>query len=92
MARRVEVNADVILGLIARQDCPVGDCVLACGGQILDGDIKVHLHLLIARGSRPCRRLVLLLGLERQASAPSGDRSFTQPGSSCSTAQPSSLR
>jgi len=76
MARRVEVDADVLLGLIAGQGCPVGDGVLACGCQILDGDIKMHLHLLIARPGRPYRRLVLRLGLERQASATVGGPQF----------------
>jgi hypothetical protein len=64
MACRVEVNADVILGLIAGQDCAVGGSVLACGCQILNSDIKVHAHLLIVWAGRPYRRLVLRLGLE----------------------------
>jgi hypothetical protein len=76
MTCRVEVNADVILGLIAGQDCPARDGMLACGCQILDGDIKMHLHLLIARTGRPYRRLVPRLGLEGQASATIGGPQF----------------
>jgi hypothetical protein len=66
--------------------------VLAGNCEILDGNIKVPRHLLVAGPGRPRRLDVLRLGLERQAGPPSGERSFTQPGSSCSTGHPSSRR
>ena len=38
-----------VLGLMPGQDRPGGDRVRACRCQVLDGNIKMHLHLLIAR-------------------------------------------
>ena len=68
VARGIQVDADVVLGLMPGQDRPGGDRVRACCCQVLDGNIKMHLHLLIARAGGPHRRHVLRLGLERQAS------------------------
>src|SRR5215472_15501391 len=69
VASGVKVDANIVLRLIPGQDRAGGDRVLACCCQVLDGDIKMYLHLLIARAGRPHGRRVLRLGLERQAGA-----------------------
>ena len=69
MASGIEVDTDVVLRLITGQDGPSSDRVLARRCQILHGNIKMHLHLLIAWIGRPDRGRIVRLGLERQPGA-----------------------
>jgi hypothetical protein len=71
MACGIEVDTDVVLGLIPGQDGPGRYGVLACCRQVRHGNIEVHLHLLITRTGRPYRRRVGGLALEGQTRAAS---------------------
>ena len=64
MSRWIQVHADVVLRLMHCQDRPSRDRMLARGCQVVDGDIEVHLHLLVTRPSGPHRRAIRRLGLE----------------------------
>ena len=92
MASGVQVDGNVVLRLILGQDCSGSDRELARLSQVLDGDIEMHLHLLISPGWEATRRRGLFSVWKDRPGPPSRERSFTQPGSSCSVSQPSRLR
>jgi hypothetical protein len=80
----VQVDANVILRLALGQDRSGGDRVLTCCCQILDGDIEMHLHLLIAGPGRPHGGTYTGSVWKDRPAPPSRERRVTQPGSSCS--------
>src|SRR5688500_19604671 len=52
---RVQVNADVVLGLVFRERCPTRFCMGATQIEVLDADLEVDHHLLLARLGWPDR-------------------------------------
>ena len=90
MAGGVEEDPDVLLGLEVGQDRPGGGGVGSGGLQVVDLDVQVQLHLLIARPGRPGGPDVRLLELERQSGPPPGGRTVAQSGSSLPIGHPSS--
>ena len=58
MARRVQVDPYVLLGLVAGQHRPGLERMLASCGQVLDGNVQVHGHLLVARPGAAAWRVV----------------------------------
>src|SRR6266567_3342314 len=69
MPGRVEVDPDVLLRLEVREGRAGRERVLAGCGEIIDPDVEVHHHLLVARPGWPGRPDVGVFGLERQARA-----------------------
>src|SRR4051812_41669429 len=64
VARRVEADAHVVLGLVRRELGTAGKCVLDSTLEIGDPDVEVHLDRRLARLARPDRALVVLVLLE----------------------------
>jgi hypothetical protein len=62
----VQADAHVVLGLEVGQRRALGHRVLHRGRQVVDLDLQVHHHLLVARAGRPGRADVARLGLEVQ--------------------------
>ena len=64
VAGGVEVDADVVLGLVVGEDGSGGNGAGAGGLQVVHLDVQVHLHLLVAGAGGPGRPDVGPLGLE----------------------------
>jgi hypothetical protein len=65
-----EDRALVSVGLVVGQPGPQPERALDAGLDVVDGDVEVHLHLLVLGAAGPRRVAVELLELERQAGAP----------------------
>jgi len=64
---RVEINANILLGLIISEGCATRSGVCSCALEIVDAYLEVHHHLLVSGARGPDRSYVERLGLERQS-------------------------
>ena len=89
MAVRVEADPDVRLRLVRDhlRTAPLRPRDRL--GQVVDLDVEVDLHRLVAGTGRPDRRHVRVLALEAQPGSPSGLTSTTHSGCSERYVQPS---
>jgi 6-phosphogluconate dehydrogenase (decarboxylating) len=72
MPGRIEADSHVVLGLELRERGALGDRVRRGLFQVIDLDLQVHHHLLVAGRGRPDRGRVLGFGLEVQRQAAAG--------------------
>src|SRR5215204_6244955 len=79
------VDADVLLRLEVGQRYPAGAWVGTCGLQVVDPDLQVPHHQLLAGPGRPDWWRVAVFGVEAQSNAAGGVARGTHPDSSVPT-------